>query len=181
MNKTSIAGLAAAVGLLGGGYVYASPYIALHRLHSAIETRDAAAIERQVDFPALRESVKEQAKAAMLQSMQQEMADNPFAALGMALAGPMVDNMVNATVTPAGLRQLLASGRLVDQTGSQVSTDATVPPAGDPFRNVSLGYMAFDRFEVSIPAERGSAPPTRLVLARSGLVDWKLKAIALPI
>lgn len=181
MQKQRIAGLAAGAGLLVGGYVYASPYITLHNLRNAIENNDAAAIERQVDFPALRESLKEQAKAAMLQSMQREMAGNPFAALGMALAGPMVDSMVDVAVTPTGLRQLLASGRLAAQPGDPATTEPAAQPATSPLSNVSLGYVSINRFEVRIPPEQGSGAATRLILARSGLSDWKVTAIALPI
>lgn len=39
----------------------------------------------------------------------EEMRDNPFAALGAALASAMVDKIVDVYVTPAGIRQLMAS------------------------------------------------------------------------
>lgn len=40
------------------GYAYASPYVALGRLKSAIDARDAQAISEYVDFPSLRISLR---------------------------------------------------------------------------------------------------------------------------
>ena len=52
-----IAALAVAV-VAAVGYAYASPYVALGRLKSAIDARDAQAISAYVDFPALRIGLK---------------------------------------------------------------------------------------------------------------------------
>jgi hypothetical protein len=97
----------------------------------------------------------------MMKSLQEEMSTNPFAALGMALAGPMVDSMVDATVTPAGLSQLLASGSLPDanrqNTGEQVGEASA--PSQDIFKSVSMAYQSFNRFQVSIkPSEADQQP-----------------------
>lgn len=183
MNRRAWAWAGAVSGGLIGGYIYLSPYLAVNSLKSAIENRDSEAIEKQVDFPALRASLKEQAKASMLKSLQEEMSTNPFAALGMALAGPMVDSMVDATVTPAGLRQLLASGSLPDanrqNTGEQVGEVSA--PSRDSFKSVSMAYQSFNRFHVSIKPNEADLQPIKLLLSRDGLVNWRLNGISLPL
>jgi hypothetical protein len=183
MNKQRWAWAGALSGALIGGYVYLSPFLAVNSLKSAIESRDLESIEKQVDFPALRVSLKEQVKASMMKSLQEEMSTNPFAALGIALAGPMVDSMVDATVTPAGLRQLLASGSLPDAnkqiTGEQVG-EASVP-SRDIFKSVSMAYQSFNRFQVSIKPSEADQKPVKLLLSRDGLVNWRLNGISLPL
>ncbi len=46
--------------LAGLAFGYASPYIALDRLKRAADARDAETVNQYVDFPALRESLKQQ-------------------------------------------------------------------------------------------------------------------------
>jgi hypothetical protein len=183
MNKRAWAWAGAVSGGLIGGYVYLSPYWAVGSLKSAIESRDLESIEKQVDFPALRVSLKEQVKASMMKSLQEEMSTNPFAALGIALAGPMVDSMVDATVTPAGLSQLLASGSLPDAnrqiTGEQVGEASA--PSQDIFKSVSMAYQSFNRFQVSIKPSEADQQPVKLLLSRDGLVNWRLNGISLPL
>ncbi|MGA7780291.1 MAG: DUF2939 domain-containing protein, partial [Paraburkholderia sp.] len=73
------------------GYGYASPYLALDRLKRAADTRDAQTVSEYVDYPALRESLKEQ--VAGLLTRRLHASGNPLAALGamigVALIGPM--------------------------------------------------------------------------------------------
>ena len=59
MTKTRVVASVTAVGvLLAGAALYAQPYLVVHQMYSAVESRDSAAIVSFVDFPALRESIK---------------------------------------------------------------------------------------------------------------------------
>ena len=51
-------GLGLSALLLLAGIVVVGPYHTLHQLRLAIETRDTARLENQVDFPRLRENIK---------------------------------------------------------------------------------------------------------------------------
>ncbi|WP_261796045.1 DUF2939 domain-containing protein, partial [Burkholderia multivorans] len=64
------------------GYAYASPYIALGRLKSAIDARDAQAVSEYVDFPSLRISLKQQVTEELMRRIDAVKKDNPFAVLG---------------------------------------------------------------------------------------------------
>src|SRR6266496_759061 len=46
-----------------------SPYFAIWRLNSALESGDRDALEAQIDFPSVRESLKEQLRIHMAKSM----------------------------------------------------------------------------------------------------------------
>lgn len=71
-------GLAVAALLVGGGAYAGSPYLAASNLKDAAISGDADQLESQVDFPAVRESLKSQISAALTQKMNSDpgMKDN---------------------------------------------------------------------------------------------------------
>src|SRR5580698_5279299 len=77
------------------GFGYASPYMALNNLKRAADARDAQTVNEYVDFPALRESLKEQVTGLLTRRIEAHGNGNPFAAIGAmigaALIGPLVD------------------------------------------------------------------------------------------
>src|SRR6202008_1746764 len=60
VRRSMLVTLVVIVVLIALAFVYASPYIALDRLKRAADARDAATVNQYVDFPAFRESLKEQ-------------------------------------------------------------------------------------------------------------------------
>ncbi|MFN4072483.1 MAG: DUF2939 domain-containing protein [Thermus sp.] len=88
-----------------GGYLVFSPYLALRGLQKAIERRDAVALERYVDFPRVREGLEADLHAAMVKELERTQED-PFAALGVLLAGGLIRALVDALLTPEGLASL---------------------------------------------------------------------------
>ena len=100
MSKSFTLFAAAAV-LSGGGNLYATPYISLHQLREAVESKDLPAIERHVDFPIVRSSLKEHLKAKMSEEISSNSGDDPWGNLGMgalgyAIAQPMINMAVDA-------------------------------------------------------------------------------------
>ncbi|WP_114313993.1 DUF2939 domain-containing protein [Thermus caldifontis] len=87
------------------GYLALSPYVALRGLQGAIERRDAAALERYVDFSRVREGLKADLHAAMVKELEKAQED-PFAALGLLLAGGLIEALVEVLLTPEGLASL---------------------------------------------------------------------------
>ena len=79
-------------------YVVAAPYITVHQMKSAAESHDGEALSEHVEFPSVRQSLKDQMNDMFAKKMAEsdEMKNNPFAAFGAALAGMMVDKMVDA-------------------------------------------------------------------------------------
>lgn len=91
--------------LVLGGYLVLSPYFALRGLQAAIERQDAAALERYVDFPRVRENLEADLNAAMAKELEKAQ-DDPFAALGLLFAGSLIQALVDALLTPEGLASL---------------------------------------------------------------------------
>src|SRR5260370_1298387 len=96
-RNTIIGGLVAAVLLLIGMYV-ASPWIAVSQLRGAAKAGDRDKLDRLVDFPAVRESLKSQLKAQMLLKTQSDpdLKNNPFAGLAVLVLPALVDRLVDA-------------------------------------------------------------------------------------
>jgi hypothetical protein len=90
---------------------YASPYLTLREMRTAIAEKDANAFSSHVDFPALRESVRAQVMIAMQAKLgTPEMKGNALAGLGMLLGMALINQVIDTIVTPAGVMTLMAEG-----------------------------------------------------------------------
>jgi hypothetical protein len=93
--------IAALIVVLAAFYV-AYPYFALYRLGEALRAQDLEAVEGKVDWPRVRQGIKDDVNAALLAKVKPD-DTNPLAGLGVALAGKVASPVVDATVTPSGL------------------------------------------------------------------------------
>jgi hypothetical protein len=98
------------------GYGYASPYIALDSLKRAADARDAETVNEYVDFPALRESLKQQVTGLLARRLDAQHNGNPLAAIGAMIGVALIGPLVDAYATPDGVAALLNG----------------MPPRGDP-------------------------------------------------
>lgn len=168
--------LAAAIAVISlGAVTYASPYYTLHQMKTALAARDAAALAEHVDFPALRENIKQQINGAMADGIQATAgADNPFAAMGQALVSSMTNKMVDAMVSPAGVVALV--NKSVVSSDEKVGSGEAAPgPKTDSKARYTAAYAGWDSFVIR-PADR-QEEGGGLVLRRHGLWSWKLSAI----
>ncbi|MGJ4748623.1 DUF2939 domain-containing protein [Leptospira sp. SA-E8] len=164
------------IGVLGiAGYVAAGPYITVHQMKAAAEARDGRALSEHIEFPSVRQSLKEQMNALIMKKMaeDQSLKKNPFAALGAAFAGTIAERMVDLYVTPAGITQLMAGEKPQMQKMNAESASSPRLLSG-----ADMSYESFDKFVVKINGQSGNAG--EFVLRRTGL-DWKLTEIILPL
>lgn len=174
MNKAVIGGIAAMAVL---GYLAATPYLTVHQMKSAADDRDSEALSEYIEFPSVRQSMKDQFNAVVMQSMasDQSMAGNPFAAMGAAFAGAIVDRMVDAFVTPAGITAMM-SGEMPGKGGA--NEQAPTEPTDKPFDRASIDYESISKFAVEVQGDDGKE--VRFIFRRRGIVDWKLTEILFP-
>lgn len=87
MNKRTLSAIAVAVVIVGIASSYASPYLTMHQMHSAMMEKDADAFSSNVDFPSVRESLQAQFMTVVQAQISNspELKDNPFAGLGMMM------------------------------------------------------------------------------------------------
>lgn len=125
-----------------------------------------------MDFPAVRESLKSQFRAVMVAEMAKE-KDNPFAALGMAFASSMADTMIDGLVSPAGIKAIVANGKVKEQQDSEAD--------GQSGKEVDweIDRRGLDRFVAKPKVADGEKAPS-LVFKRSGF-GWELIDIEVPL
>ncbi|WP_302175054.1 DUF2939 domain-containing protein [uncultured Hydrogenophaga sp.] len=168
-----------------GGYWYYSPYLAIRSMQQAADAGDADRFNQQVDYPALRESLKGQMTAAIAPDLD-KLQDNPFSALGASLGMAVVNQLVDALVRPEVVMRMLAERQAKPTLAEPRETPASQPPSpqAEPVaekRDWQLVRLDSDRvvvFQEEQPAVTGG--PAGLVFIRSGFADWRLTEIRLP-
>ena len=106
----------------------------------------------------------------------EEMKDNPFAALGAAFAGVVVDKTVDAYVTPAGITQLMSGEK--PQPRDERRERSSKKASREPLEDASMSYESLNKFVARVRNQEGGE--TRFVLSRRGL-GWKLTEIIVPL
>jgi len=180
MNKKAKLAAAALVVVLGAG-LYATPYITVLQMRSAAQAKDAEKLSNYVDFPALRENLKTSFNEKINAEMAKSKDTSPFGALGAAVAGALINPMVDAMVTPQSL-SMIVQGEQPKGDKPQPDTPPATDSGNKPDANtdVSMGYEGFNQFAVNIK-HKNVAAPVSLIFHREGLISWKLAALRLPL
>ncbi|RQZ27473.1 DUF2939 domain-containing protein [Burkholderia sp. Bp9090] len=193
-KKALIAGVI--VIAIGGVTSYASPYITMHQMRSAMVDKNADAFSSHVDFPSLRESLRAQFAALMQVKMTNsaDMKDNPFAGLGMMMAMGFANQLIDTMVTPSGVMTMMAQGSAKpvhpdvppssagkSEEGQANANGEVTPHASNdsPQVDYSVGYK--DWSTVTATARKGTEDQVTFVFKRDGLWSWKLAGINLPV
>lgn len=155
-------------------YIFFSPYITVNNMKSAAENHDGEALSEYIDFPSVRQSMKDQINVMVTKRMveDEEIKGNPFAALGVALVGAMVDRVVDVYVTPAGITQIMAGRKPQPEENSEIAPDREL------LAGASMSYDSFDKFVVMINGADGENG--KFILRRRG-IGWKLTEIIIPL
>jgi hypothetical protein len=166
--------------LLLAGYIAAGPYLAINGIRTALAEQDTGKLERHVDFPALRVSIKAQVEDSLARRAGSEMQSNLLGAIALSVAGNVLGSGVDAMVTPLGIGALLQGRSMWKQSmGETVDGDTygkAVPV--DPLKDAEHHYESLSRFTATIRDEDGK--PVIFVFKRNGL-SWKLADIRLPL
>jgi hypothetical protein len=170
------------------GFAYASPYIALNNLKRAADARDTQTVNQYVDFPALRDSLKEQI-IGMLNHRLDADSNSKMATIGAMIGATIIGPLVDAYATPDGVAALLNGMPPRGDPGEHppaASTDAPASPAADtpsnpatpPSRQTTAGYRGLNEFVVTYRRDEANAHYSA-IFRREGLFTWKLAAINL--
>lgn len=153
-------------------YVAAMPYITIHQMKSAAETHDGEALSEHIEFPSVRQSLKDQMNAMFITKMAEnnELRGNPFAAVGTVFAEKMVDSMVNSVVTPTVVARLMSG----EKTRAGQDLGRASSSGRKPLADASMSYETLNKFVVAVKTDEGGE--VKFVLRRRGL-NWKLTEI----
>ncbi|MFM0239598.1 DUF2939 domain-containing protein [Paraburkholderia phytofirmans] len=186
------------------GFAYASPYIALNNLKRAADARDAQTVNQYVDFPALRESLKEQVAGLLTRRLGAHGNGNPLAAIGAMIGVALIGPLVDAYATPDGVAALLngmpprgdpgerppappaasnppdaaatAAAPAAPPAGNAVNGNANATPPQPP--QTTAGYRGLNEFVVTYQHGAGDARYSA-IFQREGVFTWKLAAVNL--
>ena len=122
-----------------------SPYYSFWRFTEALKAGDQQRFEKMVDFRSVRESLKKQLKAKLAEGKPKKDASKPKAenalfTLSEQFAPRLIDTLVDAYVTPAGLAALLADVKNADVPGGAGTRDPNAP--ADPRQGGALADSA---------------------------------------
>ncbi|MCO8019594.1 DUF2939 domain-containing protein [Brevundimonas diminuta] len=179
MNRKLIIRLglaAAAVFVVAYG---ASPLLAARSLVQAAKAGDAQGLERQVDFPAFRASLKDELNARMMVEMRKDkrLGDSGLSGLGMLLAPALVGGAVDAFVTPQAIALMVQEGRAPKTEITR--REPQEPKSGDKRVRQSWGYRDLDTFAVTLTRDDQPGEQVSLLMKRRNLFGWKLAGIDL--
>jgi len=156
-----------------GAYVAAGPYLTLNRLQKAIAAGDAQALSSYVDFPTLRENLKQQINARTNQGANAAFQNPIVSRLVGGFATSVTDAAVDSLVTPAGLNGLLSGAALWTNNFA----DSSGVTLQQRIENGQRSFESLSAFTVTFAAMTGSQ--IAIVLTRDGL-SWKLTNVRLP-
>jgi hypothetical protein len=160
-----------------GAYVAVGPYLTVREIRSAIKAQDAAALSRQVDFPAVRASLKRQLADRLVRGAGAEAQANPIAAFGLTIATGVISTAVDGMVTPLGLAAMMEGRKVWKQVGDDFAPPDPATPVPEPLHDARYRYESPSRFTATILDEDGR--PLVFVMTRGGL-RWRLTDIRLP-
>lgn len=156
-------------------YLYASPYIALYNIKNAAEQKDVDKLSGYIDFPSVKQSIKDQVKAAMVEDIAASEKQDGFEALGTMLAAAMIDPIIDGVVTPDGVALMLQGQKLDFDLSNDTSEDKTKTKNEDI--DYKAGYLSFNRFKVQIIDADDPDESLDVIMHRDGL-SWKVTRIS---
>lgn len=154
-------------------YLYASPYIVLNNIKKAAEQGDADKLSGYIDFPSVKQSMKDQVKAFMIEEIASSEQEDGFEALGTMLATAMVDPIIDGVVTPDGVA-LMLQGQELDIGLNEKSESKPEPKEREI--DYQTSYLSFNRFKVQINDEDDAEKSIDVIMHRDWF-SWKVTSI----
>ena len=188
MNRKAVGRLAIAVVALFLVAYFASPLLTVRALIAAAEQGDEATLERLVDFPAFRQSLKDEMNARLIAEMRSDLGgrDSALRGLGMMLAPTLLSGAVDALVTPQAIAAMVRTAETPDAKDvARNRIDSTPEPTaarteGKRDLRRRYSYRGFNSFAVTLTRRDRPEDRLDLLLERRGVFSWKLAGVDLP-
>ena len=155
-------------------YLYASPYLVLNSIKNAAEQGDADKLSSYIDFPSVKQSMKDQVKAAMVEEIASSKEQDGFEALGTMLATAMIDPLIDGLVTPDGVALMIQGQKLNFDLNNDTPEDK--PKVKNEDIDYKAGYLSFNRFKVEIIDADDPDESLDVIMHRDWL-SWKVTRI----
>jgi hypothetical protein len=146
-------------------YWYWSPLLVVHQMKEAVRVHDVDAFNSHVDFPALRENMKDNIAGSP--------SDGPLDGVGRLFGGMVVD----ALVQPKSVMFVLEHGDFAKKRREPRRDDTTRERDDQPAPDEAKPKWVSERDGVNRYVVRNDR--IALVFVRSGFADWKLSELRL--
>lgn len=158
----------------------AAPAFAARSLIRAAKAGDAERLEQLVDFPALRQSLKDELTAELAAHLRRDprTAGDDLGGLGLILAPMLLSGAVDAVVTPEVVAQMVTTAEAPDPTVRDRPEPGDAADQGDDIHQ-AWGYRDLDAFAVTLTDRDHPDQRLALIMERRGLFEWKLAAVDL--
>ncbi len=160
-----------------GCYAYASPYISILNFKNAIEEGDSSEASKYINFQSLRESLAKQIEANMVERINKQVKSYPMNAISLILVKPVVEGIVNTTISTEGLNLLINNASISKPIHkSTIQSNQKSSKQTD----ISLYYQGVNRFILSSKYGHDK-PPIVSIWERKGAFHWELNNIQIPL
>lgn len=159
-------------------YFCTRPSLAFEQLRDAVVRQDRVAMERHIDFPSLRESIKLKLRQELSPSANSR--QSPMAVLGAIAAEYVAGRVIDLAVSPEGIAAILSGSRIREITKpppAEPSTSEAPPPGGGEVSKLEYRTQWDGISSYVVNANRDGKPVVKLVLRRTGLFEWRLAEI----
>ena len=155
-------------------YLYVSPYLVLNNIKNAAEQGDADKLSGYIDFPSVKQSMKDQVKTAMVKELASSKEQDGFEALGTMLGAAMIDPLIDGLVTPDGVALMLQGQKLDFDLNNDTPEDK--PKSKNEDIDYKAGYLSFNRFKVQVIGADDPNESIDVIMHRDWL-SWKVTSI----
>jgi len=173
--------------VVGIGYLYATPYLALRELKAAFDRKAFRELGGAMDVASLKKSLKDSIANARIQVQKDDAEVGIKSKEGLdgleALLGFGIDQGLDKLLSPEALGQLeVASAKKEDVIAQLVPENRRGEIAGlvadlESKTEISTGYAGIDAFEVR--ASHPKLGKAVMVLSRQGLAGWRVSGVDL--
>lgn len=160
---------------------FATPILTVNALVKAAKAGDEAALEQHVDFPAFRDSLKDQLTGRLLAEANEnaDIRNSGLGGLGMLLAPMVVSGAVDTLVNAPTIATMVRTAREPKPTDIGPARE---PEQSNEDRDIrqSYAYRDLDTFVLGLTDADRPDETLKLLLRRHGLFGWKLSGVDLP-
>ncbi len=172
--------IAALVLVMVGAGFYATPYLAVNDMRNAAKARDATTLNQYIDYPAVKESLKQSLNSDMSKTLLKDKTDSGMNAFATMFASAFVNPLIDILVTPENMALMLQA----EMPKALDTHDTSTPNENNNSKQdeliISKHYQNFDHFVVTMAKKSHPDLVFTFTLARIGLVNWQLKGLAVP-
>ena len=146
-----------------GTYLGSAP-AAAYTLKQAGLQGDTSKLDRMVDFPRVRESLRVQYTAAMIRNVENDpkMINNPFSGLAVVMGQRIIEQTLETNITAAGISKTMKGNEM------------------DASRKVETRFLGLDKYEVTVGDLVQNDNAVVLLFERRGLWDWVVVDVEQP-